>query len=158
MASTGEHEGSRGVLYGCGGLGLWWVSSETIGRRGRSLRAALYAEFRGVVAAVGGGTVRSGSGRVQRGCGRNGAWLGRDGARQGRAMVSWCFWLDAVQVCMKSGAGGGAVARERRCTLWTRCAARWRRTGTVGRRCTVGLAVFSCREKIRWSVTELAAR
>jgi hypothetical protein len=63
-----EGEGSRGVfrlITGGGALGLPCTSSETIGRHGQLYGAALYAEFRDVVVAVGGGTVRSGRPRVQ---------------------------------------------------------------------------------------------
>jgi hypothetical protein len=44
------------------------------------------------------------------------------------------------------------------CTLWAPWAARWHRTGMVGRRCTVGLASFCCKELVHWVVMVLAAK
>jgi hypothetical protein len=154
-------EGSRELpqyIFRGHGLGLGWFHLDAIGRQGRCFWTAPCAEFREVSISVGGGSAWPGSGRVQRGCGRNGAWLGRDGARQGRAMVSWCFWLDAVQVCAWCGAGRGAGAPERRCALCVDWASKRAHVGVVGTARTDTLGGFRFRELILWLETGLVAR
>jgi hypothetical protein len=44
------------------------------------------------------------------------------------------------------------------CTLWTRWAARWRRTGMGGQRCTATLERNWLRELVRWVKMVLVAR
>jgi hypothetical protein len=74
-----SREGSR-VYKGRGELGLWWVASDAIGRRGRFPRTALWSECRSLGGVVGGVLVRSQAGHFQRGSGRFGSWRGRHSA------------------------------------------------------------------------------
>jgi hypothetical protein len=80
MASTGEHEGSRGVLYDCGELGPRWVRVDAIGLGGRCFWTAPCAKSRGASCGVGGFLVRSENERVQRLSEENGGRWHRHGA------------------------------------------------------------------------------
>jgi hypothetical protein len=86
-ARGGFQRGSR-VYKGRGVLGLWWVASDAIGRRGRFPWTALWSECRGLGGIVGGVLVRSQAGRFQRGSGRFGSWRGRHSAPRGWAEMA----------------------------------------------------------------------
>jgi hypothetical protein len=78
----GFQRGSRGYK-GRGVPGLWWVTSDAIGRRGWFPWTALWAECRGLGGGVSGMLVRSQAGHFQRGSGRFGSWRGRHSASRG---------------------------------------------------------------------------
>jgi hypothetical protein len=141
MGDASEHSGARGVLYDCGELGPRWVWVDAIGLGGRCFWTASCAKSRGESCGVGGWLCRTVMGRVQSRCLPNGAWRGRVSALQRRARVALRLQVHAVQACMNSGAGRGAVARERRCTLCALWRLDRRRPGTVGAARTVGFGL-----------------
>jgi hypothetical protein len=104
--------GSR--AYNCQGrLGLVWVSSEAIGRRGRCLGTESCTESRGEVIGVGGWPVRSQWRHFQSGYGGLQAWPDRVRARGCWVGVALRRCHCAVLVCVKRGVRRGRGARER---------------------------------------------
>jgi hypothetical protein len=94
-------------------LGIGWAASDAIGRRGRLLGAALWADSREHSGCVGGCRLHVESRRVQWLSRENGVRLGRRGAPRGWARVAVRRACDVVRVCVWCRGRRSRGTRER---------------------------------------------
>jgi hypothetical protein len=87
-------------------LGLGWVSSEAIGRRGRCLGTASWAGSRGTDGSVGGWPIWSRGRHFQSTCKQNGVRHGHLGASPCKARASSRRWHVVVQVLVQAHGNG----------------------------------------------------